>query len=204
MSDGPGGFFLPFPFQPDEETLRRMREAHEHQEMIVEDYHHGVARLFNGMTQEQLEAQRTLLHVIVANSKGTSRVIPAYYEGIIKGILATRHGVCIGCDNNHDELIKEQTEREARQDTLPAMDGGDPFKPGEPLTDLPVGRAGLLSDAQLENMELYHLDDLRTEDEGILIGFRCIKCGLQYPTIEDRMLKQPDDCHGCQMKDAHG
>ncbi len=32
----------------------------------------------------------------------------------------------------------------------------------------------------------------------------CTDCGLEYPSLEDRMVKQPDDCHGCFMKAKWG
>lgn len=33
---------------------------------------------------------------------------------------------------------------------------------------------------------------------------QCMGCGLMYPNLRDRMLKGPDDCHGCFMKASQG
>jgi len=211
MSDGPEGFFFPFPITPDPETLAKMREMQDHQQMVADDYHHGVARFFDSLSEDQLASQKSLLHVIAANSKGGSRVIPAYYEGIVTGMLSAKYHVCIGCDQNHQTIMHEQMQREqdGTQDfgeqTLTAMDGGDPFKPSDTgKVDLKVGEDGFLSDKQLQQMVEYNLDDQRSEENNTLLGFVCTKCGLYYTSIEDRMLKRPDDCAGCHQKQMWG
>jgi hypothetical protein len=208
MSEEGPGFFLPFPLPIDPEMLEKMRQAKDHEAMVVEDYHHGIARFLDSLNEEQLTAQKSLLHVVAANSKGSSRVIPAYYEGILIGILSAKYGICIGCENNHEKLMAEQLQRESEQQDQPPvpMDGGDPFKPGQKTVDLHIGEGGMLSDEQLANMEQYNLDDLRDEDTGRLMGFVCLGCGMQYPSIEDRMLKPADKggCSGCVQKEQWG
>lgn len=58
-------------------------------------------------------------------------------------------------------------------------------------------------------MALYNLDDLWEEspadadDDGFL-GFICKSCKIRYSSIQDRMLKPVDECHGCFIKAAHG
>lgn len=206
--EGPGGFFLPFPLPIDPEMLEKMRQAKDHEAMVVEDYHHGIARLFDSLNEEQLTAQKSLLHVVASNSKGSSRVIPAYYEGILIGILSVKYGICIGCENNHEKLMAEQLQREADQQDQPTapMDGGDPYLPADLTVDLKVGQIGFLSDTQIENMQKYNLDDLRSADDNRLMGFVCLGCGIQYPSIEDRMLKPADKggCSGCVQKEQWG
>lgn len=68
-----------------------------------------------------------------------------------------------------------------------------------------------LSPEDQENMKKYHLDDLRDEDTGELLGFICTgidgvrsPCGVRYVSIEDRMLRDPEHCSGCFIKAAHG
>ncbi len=207
MSDGPGGFFLPFPIQPDPDTLERIRAAQDHEQMIVEDYHHGTARLFESLSEEQLVAQKTMLHVIAANCEDRDRAIPAYYEGIITGILAVKHNVCIGCHRNHDKVMADQMDREAEEAASPPpMDGGNPHAPAPLKADLKIGEVGFLSDVQLANMEEYNLDDLRSSDDNRLMGFVCLGCGLHYTSIEDRMLRPADKggCSGCVQKEQWG
>ena len=38
-------------------------------------------------------------------------------------------------------------------------------------------------------------------EKGVL---RCEKCGFQYPSVKDRMLKSPDDCPGCEVRAKFG
>lgn len=38
----------------------------------------------------------------------------------------------------------------------------------------------------------------------VLPEVTCNGCGLQYPSLRDRMLKGPDDCHGCHLKSSNG
>lgn len=33
---------------------------------------------------------------------------------------------------------------------------------------------------------------------------KCLGCGMQYVSLRDRMIKEPDDCHGCHLKSANG
>ena len=68
-----------------------------------------------------------------------------------------------------------------------------------------------LSDEQKREMEEYHLDDLRLEGSGELIGFMCTgingmhgPCGMTYPSIEDRKLRPPEYCSGCFVRMAQG
>lgn len=69
-----------------------------------------------------------------------------------------------------------------------------------------------LSDEDLENMQKYHLDDAWDEETMAFKGFICTgtggkfaqPCGLIYVSIKDRMLKAPEDCHGCNSRGAWG
>lgn len=45
----------------------------------------------------------------------------------------------------------------------------------------------------------YSPDDLRNATQ-----VSCMNCGITYSSIADRMLKEPNDCHGCHVKAAHG
>lgn len=224
MSESHGGFFLPFPFGGDpEEMMRRMQEQADRKDMQVDDYRHGTARFVDGLTEEQLAALREMLHVIVTNSDPTSRTVPAFYEGVVSGLLHAKFKICLGCDHNHDKVMAEQLQNTenlapnpaAQEDWLDGskgspepMDGGDPFKPvGLGNVDLQIGDEGVLSVTQVENMLKYNLDDVRDSDDGdCLVYFKCVNCGKQYPTIEDRMLRPPDKsgCPGCVQKEKWG
>lgn len=98
-------------------------------------------------------------------------------------------------DRNFYPDLPEHVQQFMEDAELVGMDFG-PF--------LKVGETGRLNLPQVKMMEAYHLDDLREHQTNKLLGFVCLGCEHRYQTIEDRMLKQPDDCHGCHNKSAWG
>lgn len=67
------------------------------------------------------------------------------------------------------------------------------------------------TESDLENMSKYHIDDLWDEDTNEFLGFICTGiqgmkqgCGMRYPSIEDRMLREPESCSGCHSVMGHG
>lgn len=82
----------------------------------------------------------------------------------------------------------------------------DAIREMDPMADLPLGGTGMLSPSQISQMVEYHLDDLREEGTNKLVGFICLECGYQYPSIEDRMIRPPgiDNCPGCINKTKFG
>lgn len=183
-----------------------MRAHLEQQNMAIESYRHDVQRLFDELSKEHMMTLRTMLNQFTM--EGDSR-LTSYYEGVVAATIAHRFDVCGGCGENHaDVLLQErdgQSGRTVRTDSpigkalkidgfLPAQDGD------KPLSTADLG----FTDEQLANMEKYNLDDVRDEVTLELLGFICKGCGLRYVSIEDRMLRAPDACHGCYLKSAHG
>lgn len=112
-------------------------------------------------------------------------------------------------ENAHEAFVQNTREafKEVRLQELPEhyrkflLDNGLTANYGP---DLKVGESGQLTFRQVKAMEAYNLDDLREKTDKVLLGFVCMNCGQTYPSIEDRMLKAPDDCPGCHTKAAHG
>lgn len=174
-------------------------QAHlERQDMAIESYRHDVQRLFDELPKEHLLTLRIMLNQFTteADSRLTS-----YYEGVVAATLAHRFDVCGGCGINHSDEVLDETA---------------PDEPDEDLAEVPMKAADLfgismvegglseLSVEQFKQMEEYNLDDVRDETTLKLLGFICKGCGLRYVSIEDRMLRAPDACHGCYLKSAHG
>jgi hypothetical protein len=70
------------------------------------------------------------------------------------------------------------------------------FRPTPPTTSL-----------EFSMMKLYGLDDVWETNDGTedkFLGFKCLNCLLHYGSIQDRMLKSVDECHGCFLKAANG
>lgn len=53
----------------------------------------------------------------------------------------------------------------------------------------------------VDNMRKYNLVAAGHDESD---GYRCRKCNYFYPTIEDRMLKAPEECPGCEVKAKFG
>lgn len=170
--------FMPIP----EEMRQHLEQQAAKQEMFADSYRHAVQRMFDELSREHLETLRQILH----NLTMSGSTLAAYYEGQVATSLHTRFNVCSGCGVNHDEQAE------------------DLHQPGPDGTVQTVIVAGDLTHEDLTNMEKYNLDDLREEDTNRLLGFVCKGCGLKYSSIEDRMVKEPDECHGCQEKARWG
>lgn len=201
-TQGPA-FFIPMP----SEILAEMQRRHDQHQMEADDYYHSLARMFDSFNKEQLETFRTMMHGLLQISDGPVQANLALYEGMIVGILHSKFNVCLACNRDHDEVMAQQMEAQALQEeTPPAMDGGDPFKPAQPTADLQIDQVGILSDAQLAAMEEYNLDDVRSAEDGRLLGFICINCGMRYVSIEDRMRRPTGKagCSGCVNKEKWG
>lgn len=177
-------------------------KAHlERQDMAIESYRHDVQRLFDELPKEHLLTLRIMLNQFTteADSRLTS-----YYEGVAATTLAYRFKVCGGCGRDHSEELLDEPAPEDKNfqtEKFFSLREGD-----KTLFNVPTDEGGLseLTVEQFRQMEEYNLDDVRDENTLKLLGFICKNCGLRYVSIEDRMLKRPDDCHGCQIKSAHG
>lgn len=163
------------------------------------DFHHRVTELF-----ESLDAEEGItLKQILYNTLNDSGAFAGMMIGQLGKVLERNHNICAGCGVNHEEELQQMN------------------IPKEPLVVEPeetqeviVENPNEFTDEQRANMAKYHLDDAWREDpdRARLIGFICTGidggprggCGMIYPSIEDRMLRNPEECTGCFTKAAHG
>lgn len=217
---------------PFENVGDAVRRAAEHHQQHIDVHLHELRRLFTELDQEHLFTLTDFLGNL-STSGDQAAGTAAHFYGIGKVYLESRFNVCSACGVDHDQAAKNLKDSAADDGQmelpLPAM---DPVgikmekREEEPYPDLPghvrqfmddaeltgmdfgpflqIGETGRLNLPQVKMMEAYHLDDLREEGTNKLLGFRCVKCQLNYQTIEDRMLKNPDDCHGCHNQSAWG
>lgn len=185
--------FFPFSFEPpNEEEQAEMRAAHERHQMAIDDFRHGFQRLFSELDQDQLRTLRTMLHIL---SEQTPNLNASGWEGMISWELKARFNICVSCGVNHEEEFAD-----------PAASQKEEVTPDQPL---PIFKEVEMTEQEL--MKQYHLDDLRIEGTGELVGFACTgiygapgPCGMSYPSIQDRMLKDPEECSGCFRRMAQG
>ena len=181
MTSGDQDFnFFGIPIPLTDEMITHM----DREQMKKESLLHDIERLFVELDRDQLNTIRALFHYM---SEDPSTRLASYYEGIAAQTLVLKHGVCGGCGQNHDEVLPPINEVPLVQEELnTAM------------------RENTLTSEDRLNMAEYNLDDLRDIDTHELLGFICRNCGLKYRSIEDRMLRAKDACHGCFLKSAHG
>lgn len=188
--------------EPPPEMLAVMRARREAHFMHLEDTRNKMEGLFEDLPVEQLAILRELLYEI-ASAGPTAQAIAEYWMGWASAGLKFKHGVCSGCGLNHEDDALKDLVKEA----APA---GDEAVVIQPVVDL-ANKFRDMTEEELQLMREYHLDDARVEGTNELVGFICTGivgcpggCGIVYPSIEDRMLRGPEDCHGCFNKAAHG
>lgn len=207
MTQGDRDFsFFGIPIPMTDEMISHM----DHEQMKKESLLHDIQRLFIELDADQLNTLRSLLRYM---SEDTSARLASYYEGVASQTLVLKFGVCGGCGRVHDEILPPEEEAASIIEELNRIKKkeaeeslGDQAEATEPETadEIRAGWSNELTDADRLNMIQYNLDDLRDIDTNELLGFICKGCGLKYQSIQDRMLRAPDACHGCFLKSAHG
>ena len=142
--------------------------------MVMESYRHEVIRLTQTLDLEDLVLLRQMFHGI-AHAEHPG-ALSSYYEGLLAHAQLSRFNYCPACGVDHDQELREH------------------------LAGLETEHASITP----ETLKIYSLDDLRDEDTGALLGYVCTKCGYRYPSVEDRMKRDPDDCPGCIQKTKWG
>jgi hypothetical protein len=187
MTQGPFGWM-----QLPEEIRDQMMQQAETARLEQLDVMHGIRTAFAEMSIEHLEHIDTLLHNLAAHD--TDNVFAITYAVVSHEVLAHRKNLCPVCMKDHDKLAEELLVND-----WPSMPVGDA---------LPNALDGSLTYAEI--MDAYHV-----EPEDVAAGptgrMRCTgviegqgACGLVYVSLTDRMIKKPNDCHGCLDKSAHG
>lgn len=147
-----------------------------HMESI--DRAHRVESFVYGQDKDGLYALSILLSQLIGNKMGV-----VYWQGQVDGLLQDRHNVCAihGVDHDAEALASIAGEGSTVAD------------------DSKVVTAGAVTGELMELMVEYRVSFNETVEK-----FYCDDCGYMYPTIEDRMMKAPDDCPGCHLKASQG
>jgi hypothetical protein len=206
----PGG--VPFEHLPPEiqEALKRQLEAatkqNELRNMSIESSRHRMLAFLNGLDEEQLLCLKGMLHMMVADPDNETA---GYYVGMVSHLLS-KFGYCPMCADKHssvEDLLKpspsEDNLEKAQRDMVEATDD-EPEELVRDTTKRDTGhmavRVQYMLPEDAANMSEY---GLRAHGEG---GYYCIGCNTKYPTIEDRMLRDPGPagCHGCKQTTKWG
>jgi len=185
---------------PEEERLRMQRE-HDRRIMEMQDYRHSVHSFFAELSVEQMTLMRRLLSDLGNDDSGK---LCNYFEGVTVGILESKFNVCPSCGVNHDMEFLESLnkdddaldvdEPEPAETSEMDFKSEEPTKPEKSLKEL---------QAAAEARRQSKLDEYNLS-RGLGSQVICKNCSMIYPSLKDRMLREPDQCPGCEQKSKWG
>lgn len=165
-------------FITPEDLPPELRAQFEAFQMQSEQTAHDIRDLFTTLTEHQLRILRTLIRTMDGNSSACG-----YYAGVTSSALSSRFGVCLGCGKKHDDELKEMSGQ------------------SEPAKHVHwADFVASLDSEMLDNLSKYHMNLI--PDEWPVVA--CARCGHRYPSIQDRMLRKPDECATCVQKAKWG
>ena len=167
------------------EFQEQMKAQQERAQMEYEETIHGMYRTIEEMELDHLKMIRMMLH----NLGDTPQAL-GFWEGVIQTTISRREKVCPACGKDHD---KEAERLAAEAEVEKAATRNDPNV-----------RANRLIAMHEHHVEPVDDDDLwgKVRCTGIVLGME--GCGMEWPNLEDRQLRGPDECSGCQIRSAHG
>lgn len=168
-------------FMTPGEALKEIARRADIAAMERADMTNAIYGLFRELGQDHLFALSNLLNMIA--SLEDPAVGASHFEGYAKAILELKFDVCPSHNINHARVELE----------------GE-FAPEDNSNASTKTRDDSENIQSLENPALIKRYRL-VKVEGFLY---CDDCGMRYPSLEDRMIKEPDDCPGCHTKSAHG
>ena len=190
---------------PDPEELRKMQE---HNRAHQQDNAHAVRDLLLKLSNDELELLDTMFYNATDNNPYC-----AWMRGQIKVYRELKHGVC-ACGEVHDlDADLEKMIGKQKQDKEPEYPGDPGFYVGDSPEPEQVEDAQ--QRAAREMIEATAPDGQTWADDELIDKYRlwvhpetghlhCRDCGQPYVSLEDRMVKEPSDCHGCQMIAGQG
>lgn len=191
---------------PSEEQLEQMQLAGE-----------SFTRQIFGFLTTDLNKDQLFTMMAVLGLVNKSPRTNGYFSGLVSGALSSRFDICMcrGQDISHEHTLAshfDMDEAEQSKQASTAPDGGplpgdseQPLAPGEqgyPEINEPADLTRTLSPEEILDLEeVYKLDHSDVEGD---TKVQCRKCGMEYPSIEDRMLRGVDECTGCEQAEKNG
>lgn len=177
MSDDDDGQAAGFFLFPSKAEIERAQEQYK---MGHQAFYHEMLGFLQKQTDEDMLTLASLVRVATNNGEQLT--------GIIEGIMASR-GFCFACGKRHDESIDQILDE--------AEPKREPTGPGNSIVSIDQPVSVVAFDASTMN-------EYNVEPFGELSKVRCKGCGMIYESMEDRMLRRPSACHGCQHKAKWG
>lgn len=179
------GFINPEDLPP--EMLEHIRQHQDQADMTAESYSNSVFHFLDSLDAEGLRTLNLMLHQIAS---GSGSILAAFYEGQVQMLMKSKHNVCPVHGVNHaDEALQDmlkdtETERNLDPEDAAAID------------------ATATEEEKARYLAEYSLTEVVNPSTN-LPQFVC-KCGMVYPSLADRMMKDVDDCPGCIHKTQWG
>lgn len=157
-------------------TPEEAQAEHERREMEFSSARHRVMNFIHSLSSDDLETFGIMTSMFADPEMG--HVIANQYLGLVSTVQHFKFSRCVcGADHGDPTLA-------AAHDT-------------ERLEAELANNVVLAHNSDPVMIE-YRLE-MRADRK-----FYCKGCGHQYVSLEDRMLRRPDDCSGCHMKSMHG
>lgn len=193
MADEPN-FMFPEGFP--EEAKEAIIAQHRREMMSKEADAHQLYGFISGLSVDDTRSLRAILRAAQNDSH-----VAAYYDGVLSILLAQKEELCWACGKNHDadlsSLLDDATQPVPTPDSTP--------EPKQALVDAPNGEVAVVeftTDQVLEDASRYGVEFIGPVGPNCPV--KCVGCGLKSISLADRMLRSPDDCHGCIEKAKWG
>lgn len=184
-------FGMEFRAVPLRDFFEGMQAQQDHVQMHADVVKHEMMDFVRNLSKDQL--------IILDHFAGLFVAAPdagRYYQGVIAATLENKFNVCAACRQNHDEQAQEIFNASGAQaeaeEMSPEMEAFEAF------------RANVIANMEMYNVEAWGANLLPDQKDKPYppSAVRCKNCGMQYVSLEDRMLKGPEpvNCDGCVQK----
>ena len=160
-----------FEFFAFDDLPQPIKDEIEKHRMEHETSQHEFKHFWDSLDEQQLKMLRRLF----TNAANESHAA-AFYSGLAVAQLDSRHEVCLGCGEKHSEQLKKLVSDESKTDE-PEPEP-EKIEPGTPAYAIACSKYTVVPTG--ENHQV-----------------KCVKCGFEYVSLEDRMRRKPDECTGC-------
>lgn len=173
--------FFPLGELPDGIKQAIAAQIDQHQMASTASYH-SMFTMFDELSKDQLMTLGGIFHILAQENAGLAN----YLEGITATYMRLKHDTCMGCGASHTPDFSESQDQADTPVSVPV------------IRDEPTAEEEAEYNVRLDKYNLEH-----HFDSGVM-RFRCRGCGREYPTLEDRELRKPEDCSGCHEKAKWG
>lgn len=203
--------------------------AQDQQAMHAEAAEHSIMDLMDALDKDQLTALADMLL-----RSGGDLHVATHFTGMIRAMMRFKYGACrcgIFHEQAEDLLKGPEATNEHRimsigDEDVPISDHpfeAGPGSTGAACTAMVTDKDGFGKDCgqspgkhifttsldpteqnSYANSAIAIMEKYNVTPDVSFPKVQCMGCGLMYPNLRDRMLKGPDDCHGCFMKASQG